>query len=158
MSRAWRIVNNWLVTVAIIVIAAVLTYSKLPAKPWMEPAFEIRVDRDGRPRFTFTGIINEATPAGTYGVDIKADLGGGVEQDVCRGGYDPSDPPNYSPDETPPRNRTFDWLIEKYSAEDYPGGCEAQLLPGRTHIMLIGWCRAPGVDCVHATARWKQPG
>lgn len=143
--------------VCVLFVAGLVAYQNWPAAPWMEPAFEIHIGDDGRPRYTFTGIVNAPAPNATYGVDIKANLGGGVEEDVCRGGYNPESPPNYAPGERPPKDKLFSWVIEKYDRSEYPHGCEAELRPGYEHIMYIGWCRAPGKECVSASARWRQP-
>lgn len=153
----WRWMSNSVVMACVMLAALLVTWKNWPPRPWMEPAFEIVVGGDGRPRYTFTGTVNEAAPSATYGVDIKALIGGGIEEDVCRGGYEPSRPPNYAPDETPPSGKLLSWVVERYDANEYPGGCEAQLVPGVEHIIHIGWCRAAGVDCVSASARWVQP-
>lgn len=155
MKIYWQIANNWAVSLLMMIAALVVTWANWPERPWMEPVVSVRIV-DGHPLFSRIGEINRAAPNASYGVDIKAMVGGDVEQTICVGGYNPNSPPNYAMGENPPKDQPLSWWIEKFDIEQYPNGCEAELRPGLEHIMHTSWCNRAN-ECVSASVRWIQP-
>lgn len=154
MKQAWGVASNLATTITMLIVAGLITYVNWPESPWMQPAVEVKIV-NGQPRLSFVGEVVRPAPQATYGVDIKAIIGG-IEETVCVGGYDPARRPNYAPDEGRPKNKPLSWWIEKVDRSKYPNGCEAELRPGYEHAIYTSWCNAAG-ECVSASARWVQP-
>ena len=154
ITNTWSLLNRALTTLILVVISIWLTWFNWE-QPWMEPKLSVKIDND-RAMISFVGIVNRTVPRGEYGAELKVDLGAGVQETVCKGGYDPSNPPRYGVSEQLPQNKPVDWWIENVDLERYPGGCEAQLIKGRTNTLFVYWSNSEG-DVAEASVSWVQP-